>query len=113
MSAAVASAIEEQIATTGELSRSASDASQFVGSVVESATAIKIASARAEQSGAAIDRSGQDAANLAAKLQTRFVTVHRCVELVRCEPQAHPPLLRGGTSALHRMTISATESCST
>jgi methyl-accepting chemotaxis protein len=79
--AAVASAIEEQIATTGELSRSASDASQFVGSVVESATAIKIASARAEQSGTAIDRSGQDAANLAAKLQTRFVTFLRQTEI--------------------------------
>jgi methyl-accepting chemotaxis protein len=79
--AAVASAIEEQIATTGELSRSASDASQFVASVVESATAIKIASARAEQSGAAIDRSGQDAANLAAKLQTRFVTFLRQTEI--------------------------------
>src|ERR1041385_2416340 len=71
--AAVASAIEEQIATTGELSRSAADSSRFVTSVATSAGEIKRASARAEQSGAAIDRSGQAAATLAAKLQTRFV----------------------------------------
>ena len=46
--AAVASAIEEQIATTGELSRSASDSSRFVNSVAESAAEIKRRSARAE-----------------------------------------------------------------
>jgi methyl-accepting chemotaxis protein len=79
--AAVANAIEEQIATTGELSRSAADSSRFVSSVAESAAEIKVASARAEQSGAAIDRSGQDAANLAAKLQTRFVTFLRQTEI--------------------------------
>jgi methyl-accepting chemotaxis protein len=79
--AAVASAIEEQIATTGELSRSAGDSSRFVMSVAESAAEIKVASARAEQSGAAIDRSGQDAASLAAKLQTRFVTFLRQTEI--------------------------------
>jgi methyl-accepting chemotaxis protein len=79
--AAVASAIEEQIATTGELSRSAADSSRFVTSVAESAAEIKRASARAEQSGSAIDRSGQDAANLAAKLQTRFVTFLRQTEI--------------------------------
>jgi len=79
--AAVASAIEEQITTTGELSRSAADSSRFVTSVAESAAEIKVASARAEQSGAAIDRSGQDAASLAAKLQTRFVTFLRQTEI--------------------------------
>jgi methyl-accepting chemotaxis protein len=79
--AAVASAIEEQITTTGELSRSAADSSRFVTSVAESAAEIKDASACAEQSGAAIDRSGQDAANLAAKLQTRFVTFLRQSEI--------------------------------
>jgi methyl-accepting chemotaxis protein len=79
--AAVASAVEEQVATTGELSRSAADSSRFVASVAESAAEIKVASARAEQSGGAIDRSGQDAANLAAKLQTRFVTFLRQTEI--------------------------------
>jgi methyl-accepting chemotaxis protein len=79
--AAVASAIEEQIATTGELSRSAADSSRFVGAVSDSAAEIKRASAAAEHSGGAIDRSGQDAAALAAKLQTRFVTFLRQTEI--------------------------------
>lgn len=78
---AIASAIEEQGATTGELSRSAADASRFVASVTDSAGEISSASARAQQSGAAIDRSGEDAANLAAKLQTRFVTFLRQSEI--------------------------------
>ena len=79
--AAVANAIEEQITTTGELSRSAADSSRFVTSVSESAAEIKVASARAEQSGAAINRSGEDAAALAGKLQTRFVTFLRQTEI--------------------------------
>jgi methyl-accepting chemotaxis protein len=78
---AVASAVEEQIATTGELSRSATDSSQFVASVAESAAQIKTAAARADESGSTIDRSGQDAANLAAKLQKRFVTFLRQSEI--------------------------------
>jgi methyl-accepting chemotaxis protein len=52
-----------------------------VGSVGDSAKDIKSASARAEASGAAIDRSGQDAAHLAAKLQTRFITFLRQTEI--------------------------------
>src|ERR1051325_1811816 len=79
--AAVASAIEEQIATPAERSRSAASSSVFVQSVSESAGEIKRASAAAEQSGSAIDRSGQDAATLAAKLQTRFVTFLRQTEI--------------------------------
>src|SRR6185295_17919277 len=78
---AIASAIEEQIATTGELSRSAADSSRFVTAVAASAAEIKAASARAEESGSAIDRSGGDAAALAAKLQTRFVTFLRQTEI--------------------------------
>jgi len=79
--AAVASAIEEQMATTGELSRSAADSSRFVGAVSDSAAEIKRASVVAENSGGAIDRSGQDAAALAAKLKTRFVTFLRQTEI--------------------------------
>jgi methyl-accepting chemotaxis protein len=79
--AAVAGAIEEQIATTAEISRSAADSSTFVRQVGDSANEIKSAATRAEASGAAIDRSGQDAAQLAAKLQTRFVTFLRQTEI--------------------------------
>src|SRR6185503_3772629 len=50
---AIASAIEEQSATTGELSRSAANASRFVTAVTSSAAEISSASARAQRSGAA------------------------------------------------------------
>jgi methyl-accepting chemotaxis protein len=78
---AIASAIEEQIATTGEISRSAANSSRFVTSVAGGAAEIKAVSVRAEQSGAAIDRSGGEAANMAARLQTRFVTFLRQTEI--------------------------------
>jgi len=78
---AIAGAIEEQIATTGELSRNAASSSRFVSSVATSAAEIKAASARAEASGTAIDTSGGEAASLAAKLQTRFVTFLRQTEI--------------------------------
>jgi methyl-accepting chemotaxis protein len=77
----IASAIDEQIATTGELSRSAQDAASFVTSVTSSAAEIGAVSARAQQSGVEIDRSGECAANLAARLQTRFVTFLRQTEI--------------------------------
>src|SRR3954470_20082294 len=79
--AAVAGAIEEQIATTAEISRSAADSSTFVASVGDGASEINAASTRAEASGTAIDRSGQHAADLAARLQTRFVTFLRQTEI--------------------------------
>src|ERR1044071_5664451 len=79
--ATVASAIEEQIATTGELSRSAADSSRFVTSVADSASEIRTASARADECGTTIDRSGQQAADLAAKLRRRFVTFLRQSEI--------------------------------
>jgi methyl-accepting chemotaxis protein len=79
--AAVASAIEEQIATTGELSRSAAESSRFVASVADGATEIRTASEQADACGASIDRSGQEAADLAAKLRRRFVTFLRQSEI--------------------------------
>jgi methyl-accepting chemotaxis protein len=79
--AAVAGAIEEQIATTGELSRSAADSSRFVNAVADSASEIKTASARADECGTTIDRSGQQAADLASKLRRRFVTFLRQSEI--------------------------------
>lgn len=78
---AIASAIEEQSATSAELSRSAQDASRFVTAVTQSAAEISAASARAEESGLSIDRSGEQASSLAAKLQTRFVTFLRQTEI--------------------------------
>src|ERR1044072_3556042 len=54
---AIASAIEEQGATTGELSRSAADASRFVTAVAGTAAEISRASARAQRRGAPPHRS--------------------------------------------------------
>ena len=78
---AVANAIDEQMATTGELSRTASDSSGFVSSVSRSAEEIKSASEHAEQSSLSAGGSGKDAAALATKLQTRFVTFLRQSEI--------------------------------
>jgi methyl-accepting chemotaxis protein len=78
---AIASAIEEQSATSSALARNAHDASSFVTAVTRSAAEISTASARAQESGLAIDRSGEEASNLAAKLQTRFVTFLRQTEI--------------------------------
>ncbi len=112
--AAVAQAIEEQIAITSELSRGASDSSRFVGSVAESAAEIKLASARAQQSGDGIDRSGQDAANLAAKLQTRFVTFLRQTEIGDRRRHDRLPcdlavVLRQGSIAVRAQTADLSE----
>jgi methyl-accepting chemotaxis protein len=107
--AAVASAIEEQIATTGELSRSAADSSRFVSSVAESATEIKTASARADECGTTIDRSGMEAADLAAKLRRRFVTFLRQSEIGDRRrhdrlPCDLPVTLRQAAIAVHGVT---------
>jgi methyl-accepting chemotaxis protein len=112
--AAVASAIEEQIATTAEISRSAADSSRFVGSVSDSAKEISSASTRAEASGTAIDRSGQEAANLAAKLQTRFVTFLRQTEIGDRRrhdrlPCDLPVVLRQGGRDIRGQTVDLSE----
>ena len=106
----IASAIEEQIATTGELSRSAAGSSRFVVSVAGSAKEIKEAGARAEQSGVAIDRSGADAAGLAARLQTRFVTFLRQTEFGDRRRHDRLPcdlavVLRQGGRTIHARTV--------
>jgi methyl-accepting chemotaxis protein len=107
--ATVASAIEEQIATTGELSRSAADSSRFVASVADSASEIKTASARADECGTTIDRSGQQAADLAGKLRRRFVTFLRQSEIGDRRrhdrlPCDLPVTLRQAALAVHGVT---------
>jgi methyl-accepting chemotaxis protein len=78
---AIASAIEEQSATSVALARNAHDASSFVTAVTHSSAEISTASARAQERSLAIDRSGEEASRLAAKLQTRFVTILRQTEI--------------------------------
>ncbi|MCZ7659078.1 MAG: methyl-accepting chemotaxis protein [Xanthobacteraceae bacterium] len=78
---AVAQAVDEQTSTTTELARSAAQSSEFVGAVADSAAEIEADSARASGTGAAIDRSGQQAADLATRLKTRFTIFLRQSEI--------------------------------
>lgn len=78
---AVAQAVDEQTSTTTELARSAAQSSEFVGAVADSAAEIEADSARASETGAAIDRSGQQAADLATRLKTRFTIFLRQSEI--------------------------------
>ncbi|MGA2126091.1 MAG: methyl-accepting chemotaxis protein [Xanthobacteraceae bacterium] len=78
---AVAAAIEEQSAATGELSRNAADSSQFTANVAGGAAEIETASVQASQHSAAVDSSGKHAADLSEKLKTRFVIILRQSEI--------------------------------
>ena len=70
--AKVAAAVEEQIATTTELSRSATDTSKFVGAVSAGASEIGTSATGAATHGASVDRHGKHVAALTEKLKTRF-----------------------------------------
>jgi methyl-accepting chemotaxis protein len=111
---AIASAIEEQSTTSAALARNAHDASTFVSAVTRSAAEISTASARAQESGLAIDRSGEQASALAARLQTRFVTFLRQTEIgdrrrhdrLPCDV---PAVLRQGGREFRGQTVDMSE----
>jgi methyl-accepting chemotaxis protein len=79
--AAVAAAVDEQIATTNELSRSASESSRFVAAVADGVTEIEHAAEGAITCGETVDRSGKDTFDLATKLRTRFLIFLRQTEI--------------------------------
>lgn len=79
--AAVADAVDHQIATTGELSRSAVDTSAFVNSVSKGATDIEQDAASAVVHGEEVDAHGRHVAALAKKLKERFVIFLRQTEI--------------------------------
>ena len=70
---AVAGAVDQQVATTNSLSRSAADTSNFVATVADGAGEIEQAAIGATEHGASVDQSGKDVALLAEKLKTRCV----------------------------------------
>lgn len=78
---AVASAVEQQVVTTGNLSSSASETSQFVTAVADGAGEIQNAAAGASEHGLSVDMSGRDVATLASKLKTRCVIFLRQTEI--------------------------------
>ncbi|MBN8942486.1 MAG: PilZ domain-containing protein [Rhizobiales bacterium] len=70
--ASVAHAVEEQVATIGELSRSAGETARFVETVSSGAGAIDTAAREAEDTSLAADAAGKRARVLTEKLSSRF-----------------------------------------
>ncbi|WP_439573703.1 methyl-accepting chemotaxis protein [Phreatobacter sp.] len=79
--ASVASAVEQQIATIGEISRSAGESSQFIETVSSGAAAIDQAAGEAETTSAEADAAGRQAQALAEKLRSRFTIFLRQSEI--------------------------------
>jgi methyl-accepting chemotaxis protein len=67
----VAGAVEQQAATSNELSQNATETSRFVGDVASSAREIELAAAGAAANGVSVGKAGQDVAQLAEQLKSR------------------------------------------
>jgi methyl-accepting chemotaxis protein len=78
--AQVAGAVDQQISTTAQLARNASDNSRFIGNVADGAKEIEAAVSAIGREGEAIERAAQDAARRAETLRGRFVTFLRQTE---------------------------------
>ncbi|MCZ0732629.1 methyl-accepting chemotaxis protein [Phreatobacter sp. AB_2022a] len=79
--ASVADAVEEQVATIGDLSRSAGETARFVETVSAGAAAIDTAASAASETSTAADAAGRQARALAEKLRSRFTIVLRQSEI--------------------------------
>jgi methyl-accepting chemotaxis protein len=79
--ATVSSSVEEQVATTAELSVNASENSDFIGKVAQSVSSIREAAASARDESAQIDVSAHTAADLAATLRKRLSIFLRATEI--------------------------------
>ena len=111
---AVAVSVDEQNATTSDLARSASETSQFVASVADGAAQIVETAATAAASGAATDRSGQEAARTVEKLKTRFVMLLRQTEFGDRRRHDRVPCdlavtIQFAASAIHANTVDLSE----
>jgi methyl-accepting chemotaxis protein len=78
--AQVAGAVDQQISTTAQLAKNASDNSRFIGNVAEGAKDIEFAVSAIGREGEVIQRAAQDAALRAETLRGRFVTFLRQTE---------------------------------
>ncbi|MBX3518390.1 MAG: PilZ domain-containing protein [Xanthobacteraceae bacterium] len=79
--ATVSSSVEQQVATTAELSVNASDNSNFIGAVAQSVQKIRAAAESARTEGAQIDASAHTASDLAATLSKRLSIFLRATEI--------------------------------
>jgi methyl-accepting chemotaxis protein len=77
----IASAVEEQIATTNGLARNAADNSRFIATVADGVGEIERAIGEANAHGTTINNSGTDVARLAERLKTRCVIFLRLTEI--------------------------------
>jgi methyl-accepting chemotaxis protein len=77
----IASAVDEQISSAEGLSKAAATTSDFIERVSTGASEIKQATENATRESAEVDRSGQTATNLAAKLGTRLSILLRQTEI--------------------------------
>lgn len=79
--ATVSSSVEQQVATTAELSVNASDNSNFIGTVAQSVQKIRAAAESARAEGTQIDASAHTASDLAATLRKRLSIFLRATEI--------------------------------
>ncbi len=79
--ASVSSSVEEQVATTTELSINAADNSNFIGNVAQSVANIRKATERARAESEQIDTSANTAAELAETLRKRLSIFLRATEI--------------------------------
>ena len=79
--ASVASAVDQQVATISEISRSASDTSRFIETVSAEAAGIDRAANDAASTSAEADAAGREAQALAGKLRSRFTIFLRQSEI--------------------------------
>jgi methyl-accepting chemotaxis protein len=77
----IAAAVDEQISSAEGLSKAASTTSEFIQRVSSGASEIKTATETATRESAEVDRSGQMASSLAAKLSTRLSILLRQTEI--------------------------------
>jgi methyl-accepting chemotaxis protein len=77
----IAASVEQQVATTSALSKSASENSRFIADVAEKAKSIKEATSRATAEGSEIDRSAATTAELAGTLRKRLSIFLRQTEI--------------------------------
>lgn len=77
----VAGSVEEQLATTREISHNAQNSSKFAANVADGAAEIEAASIEVTERSGSMDHAGQNTADLARKLRTRLVIFLRNSEL--------------------------------
>lgn len=112
--ASVAEAVEQQVATIGELSRSAGNSAAFIADVASGAGAIDQAAVQAETTSDEADEAGRQAKLLTEKLRSRFTIFLRQSEVGDRRrhdrlPVEHAVRLDGPAGAIRTKTMDLSE----